>query len=186
VAAIRQVYGIGKSKLVASPTGDAPERTFILPITMQGGFSVLWDDETFIDRYISADFSLKTITETPTYIDGFGNFSLDWSGLPMPYSFVEDLTLIWNIRDSHTFKLYPKYEEYIGLPGLFFEVNVIGTEGLNFITSDSVYDYGTFGLKLFLRTTTNQKIGIGQAPGVGATISYSYGDDSFEEVINTP
>jgi len=166
MASIRQVYGIGKSKLKCSPSGDAPERTFILPITMQGGFSVTWDDETITHRLISLDINSRSIEERQLVIDGFGNFTLDWSGLPMPYSFVQNVVDIWNIRGSYSFKLYPKYEDYIGLPDLYFDVNLIGQEGLNFRTSDNAMDHGTFGIKLYFRTTTNIKIVIGQATGV--------------------
>ncbi len=165
MSVIRQVYGIGKSKLLCSPSGDAPERTFILPLTTQGGFTVIWSDESFTQRLISLDPNTRSIEERPVIVDGFGNFSLDWSALPMPYSFVEDLTEIWNIRDRYSFKFYPKYEQYIGLPDLFFPVNIIGTEGLTFNTSDNIHSPGTYGLKLLLRTTTNQKIVIGQATG---------------------
>ena len=171
MAVIRQVYGIGKSKVIASPGGDAPEKTFLLPLTMQGGFSVIWSDESFIQRLIGLDIETREITERQVVIDGFGNFTLDWSGLPMPYSFVQQAVDMWNIRGTYTFRLYPKYEQYIGLPNLFFNVNLIGQEGLNFNTSDNVYSSGTFGIKLYFRTTTNQKITIGQAEGTGGTIT---------------
>lgn len=170
MAEIRVINGIGKAKLVCTPLGDAPVITIILPLTMQGGYSEIWDDETFTDRYINADFSVKTITEVQTIIDGFGNWGFDYSGIPLPNTFVQNCALIWNIRDRYTFTLYPKYEDYIGIPARSFEVNFIGAEGLQFVTGDSVYSPGTFGVKLRFRTKTNQKISLGIAPGVAGVL----------------
>lgn len=168
MSAIVQVYGIGKSKLVGTATEDAsaPQKTYLLPLTEQGGFSVQWSDESFIHRLISLDITTMSIEERQQVINGFGNFNLSWAGLPMPYSFGEDIVELWNIRKRYTWEFYPKYEDYIGIPELSFAVNIIGTEGLTFQTSDTIYSPGTFGIKLFLRTVQNQQVTIGQATGV--------------------
>jgi len=166
MSVIKVAGGIGKGKIYATPSGDAPPRTFILPLTQQGGYNVLWSDESFTQRLISLDISNRQIEERQVVIDGFGNFFFDWSNLPMPYSFVQDAIAMWNIRGTYDFLLTPKYENYIGLPDLNYEVNLIGQEGLNFVTGDSVLSPGTFGIKLYFRTKKNQKITTGQATGV--------------------
>lgn len=169
MAVIRVAGGIGKGKVVATPAatgGDAPPRTFILPLTQQNGYSVLWSEESFIQRLISLDISNMTIEERQIALYGFGNFMFDYSGLPMPYSFVQNVIEMLNIRRTYSFKLTPKYEQYIGLPDLTYDVNLLAAEGLSLITGDSVYHSGTFGIKLHFRTTTNQAITTGQATGV--------------------
>jgi len=169
MSAIEQLYGIGKSKVVCTPSeaaSSAPPRTFIFPLTEQGGFRMLFDDNTITQRFISIDTSLKSISERQIVIDGFGNFFLSWAGIPMPYSFLSDCIDLWNIRDRYAFKFYPKYEQYIGSPDLYFDINLIAAEGLEISTSDSQTNRGNYGIKLYFRTTTNIKIPKGQATGV--------------------
>lgn len=170
MSAIQQVYGIGKSFLKGTPSGDAPPKEYILPITQQGGFNILWDDRTITHELISLDTTQLSIEERQLVIDGFGNFFLSWENLPMPYTFLAMAAEIWNLRGRYDWKFYPKYEPEIGVPYIFFEVNIIGQSGLKMNTSDSLLNPGNFGISLTFRTKTNQPVVIGQAPGIGAVV----------------
>jgi len=164
--AIRVINGIGLGKIEALPSGDAPPFTVYLPITTQGGYMENWDDRTITHELISLDTSQRSIEERQLVIDGFGNWMFDYSGLPMPVSFVFDAVKLWNLRDRYEYTLFPKYQNQIGLPDRSFVVNMIAQEGLTFQTGDSTLSLGTFGIKLRFRTKTNQKISVAEATGI--------------------
>lgn len=166
MADIRVINGIGTGLIRATPSGDAPQFEITLPLTMKDGYTEKWDDESFIQRFISLDIDDRTITEEQFVINGFCNWVFDYSGIPLPNSVIQDFVKLWNSRARYSYTLIPKSQAMIGLPDRQFEVNLIGADGLTFQTSDSPYAIGTFGVKLYFRTKVNSMINVGIATGI--------------------
>lgn len=164
MSGIRTINGIGTG-LFTQKNGDRVF-TLELPLTQEGGYNEVWSDETIVQRSINMDPDTRDIEELQIITDGFGNWLFDYSNIPMPNSFVIKAVTAWNNRKTHTGKLTPKSQTGYGVPTRTFDANLIGQEGLSFITGDSVLSPGTFGIKLTFRTVRNQMITVAEAQGI--------------------